>query len=135
MRARCRRASRGGWRRLSRRRRDRTEIQAPVAPLQHLHRIELVRLEALHEVGAERLDIAGHAERAIVHVPAGAASDLAELTRRQATVMMAIELAHRSKSDVVDVEIEPHADRIGGHEIFHITILVERDLGVARAWR
>ena len=36
---------------------------------------------------------------------------------------------------MVDVEIEAHADRVGGDEIVDVAGLVERDLGVAGARR
>ena len=37
------------------------------------------------------------------------------------------------EGDVIEVEIESHADRIGRHQEVNVAILVERDLGVARA--
>ena len=52
------------------------EVEIAAAPLQRLHGIEGVRLEALDQLGLERLDAAGDAESAVVHVPAGAARDL-----------------------------------------------------------
>ena len=55
------------------------EIELAVAPLQHAHAVEVVRLEPLDGVGVERLGLAGDAEGAVVHVAAGAAGDLAEL--------------------------------------------------------
>ena len=36
---------------------------------------------------------------------------------------------------MVDVEVEPHADRVGGDEIIDIAGLVDLDLGVAGARR
>ena len=36
---------------------------------------------------------------------------------------------------MIDVEVEPHADRVGGDEIIDVAGLVERDLRVARARR
>ena len=33
---------------------------------------------------------------------------------------------------MIDVEIEPHADGVGGDQIIHVARLVERDLRVAR---
>ena len=34
---------------------------------------------------------------------------------------------------MVDVEVQPHPDRIRRHQIIHIAILVERDLRISRA--
>ena len=81
----------------------------------------------------ERRDLAGHAEGAVVHVAAGAAGDLAELGGRQIAVALAVELARAREGDMIDVEIEAHADGVGRHEEVDVAGLVERDLGVARA--
>ena len=76
---------------------------------------------------------AGHAERAVVHVAAGAAGDLRQLGRREVAMHLAVELARAREGDVVDVEVEPHADRVGGDQEVDVARLIERDLGVARA--
>ena len=34
---------------------------------------------------------------------------------------------------MIDIEVEPHADSVGGDEIFDVARLIERDLRVARA--
>ena len=44
-------------------------------------------------------------------------------------------LRDAGEGDVVDVEVEAHADRVGGDEEVDVARLVERDLGVARARR
>ena len=49
----------------------------PVPPLKDAHLIEGVALEPIDQLGFERLHLAGHAERAVIHVAAGAARDLA----------------------------------------------------------
>jgi hypothetical protein len=36
---------------------------------------------------------------------------------------------------VIDIEVEAHADRVGSDEEIDIAGLIERDLGIARAWR
>jgi hypothetical protein len=48
-------------------------------------------------------------------------------------ILVAVELAVLGEGDVVDVEIEAHADRIGGDEVVDIARLVERHLRVAGA--
>ena len=57
----------------------------------------------------------------------------AELGRRQLAVVLAVELARAGECDVIDVEVETHADGIGGDEEIDVAGLIERDLGVARA--
>ena len=49
--------------------------------------------------------------------------------------LIAVELAVGGKGDVIDVEIEPHADGIGRHQIIDVARLIELDLGVAGARR
>ena len=82
---------------------------------------------------SKRIDAAGDAEGAVAHVTAGAAGDLAELGGGQAAVLVAVELAVGGEGDVIDVEVEPHADGVGGDEEIDVAGLEELDLGVARA--
>ena len=81
----------------------------------------------------ELRDLAGYAERAVVHVAAGAAGDLAKLGGGQIAVALAVEFADAGERDMIEVEIETHADGVGGDEEVDIAVLVERDLGVAGA--
>ena len=114
---------------------ERLEIEVTVAPLQHAHAVEVVRLEPLHQLRLQRIDAARHAEGAVVHVAAGAAGDLGQLGRRQVAVRLAVELAHARERDVIDVEVQAHADGVGGDDEADIARLVEFDLGVAGARR
>jgi hypothetical protein len=66
-------------------------------------------------------------------MPAGAAGDLAELGGVEIAELVAVELAVLGEGDVIDVEVEPHADRIGGDQIFDVALLVEFHLRVAGA--
>ena len=114
---------------------ERGEIQLRIAPLQHLHGIEGVVLERIDQLGLERAAAAGGAERAVAGGAAGAAGDLRELGRRQAAELVAVELAVGGKGDVVDVEIEAHADGVGGDEVVDVAVLEHRHLRIARARR
>ena len=95
--------------------------------------IEGVVLQPVDQVALERRDLAGYAERAVVHVAAGAAGDLAKLGGSQVAVVLPVEFTDAGEGDMVEVEIEAHADRVGGDEEVDVAVLVERDLGVARA--
>ncbi len=64
---------------------------------------------------------------------AGAAGDLAELGGRKIAVALPVEFADAGEGDMIEVEIEAHADGVGRHQEIDIAVLVERDLGVARA--
>src|SRR6478735_10984879 len=112
---------------------QRAEIELAITPLQHADLVEGVVLEPLDHVALELRDLTGYAERAIVHVAAGPSGDLAELGRGQVAVVLAVEFTDAGERDMVEVEIETHADRVGGDEEVDIAVLVERDLGVAGA--
>ena len=50
-------------------------------------------------------------------------------------VLVAVEFAVGGEGDVIDVEVEAHADGVGRHQEIDVAVLVERDLGVAGARR
>ena len=114
---------------------DRGEIERGVAPLQHLDRLERMAFERLRQLGLERRASAGRAEGAVAGGAAGAAGDLRQLGRIELAELIAVELAVGGEGDVIDVEIEAHADGVGGDEIFDVAGLVELDLRVSRARR
>jgi len=72
----------------------RREAETAIAPLQNPDRLEVVRFKPLDQIGIEGLRGAGHAECAVVHVPACASGDLPEFARRQVAVIVAVELSH-----------------------------------------
>ena len=109
------------------------EIEGGGAPLQHLHRLEIVALDLLDEVVGERIDLPGDAEGAVAQMPAGPAGDLAEFGGGEVAELEAVELAVLGEGDMVDIEVEAHADGIGGDEVVHVARLVERHLRVAGA--
>src|SRR5271166_1084517 len=102
-------------------------------PLQDLDRLKIMVFELGHEFLVKGLDIGRDAERAVVQVAARAACDLSELGRGQIAVASSVEFALAGEGDVIDVEIEAHADRIGGDEKVDIARLIKRDLRVSRA--
>src|SRR3546814_4954787 len=62
-----------------------------------------------------------------------APGDLADLRRRQAAPAAAVELLQLGEGHVVEIEVESHADGVGGDQVVDLAGLEERDLGVARA--
>ena len=111
------------------------ELEGGVAPLQPGERAEAVVLDRLDLLRVERRRLAGDAEGAVGGEAAGAAGDLRQLVGAQVAMAAAIELHEAGEGDVGDVEVEPHADGVGGDQVVHVAVLVERDLGVAGAWR
>ncbi len=114
---------------------DRREVEVGIAPLHELHRLECVRFERLDQFGLERRTAPAGAERAVAGGAPGAAGDLGEFGGVELAELIAVELAVGGKGNVIDVEIEPHADGIGRHQIVDLARLIEFDLGVARARR
>ena len=114
---------------------ERGEIQLGIAPLQHLHAVESVVLQRVHQLRLERRAAACGAEGAVAGGAAGAAGDLRELGRVEPAKLIAVIFAVGGKGDVIDVEIEAHADGVGGDEIIDVAVLEQLDLRVAGARR
>ncbi len=112
---------------------QRGEVEIAVSPLHGLHGVEAVALQRLDQRILHRLGAPGDAEGAVAHVAAGAAGDLTEFGGRQAAELEAVELALRSERDVIDVEVQAHADGVGGDQKLDVAGLEQFDLGVARA--
>ena len=89
--------------------------------------------DLLHQLGFERRRVAGDPERAVVHVAAGPAGDLADFFRPQGAQHQPVEFVPRGKGDMIDIHVDAHADGIGGNHEIDFARLVERDLRVARA--
>ena len=72
------------------------------------------------------------AEGAIALMPARTSGNLRHLRWSQPTFADPVKLGKRGKGNVMQVEIEPHSDRIGGNDIINLTILEQFNLLVAR---
>ena len=90
-------------------------------------------LEPIDQHRGVRLDSARDVEGAVVHVAACPAGDLGELAGGQLAKHLAVPLARAGEGHVIDIEVEPHADGVGGDEEIDIAGSVERYLGVACA--
>ena len=112
---------------------ERGEIQLGIAPLQHFDAVERVVLQRVHQFRLERRAAAGGAEGAVARGAAGAAGDLRKLGRIQAAELVAVVFAVGGKRDVIDVEVEAHADGIGRDEIIDVAVLEHLDLRIACA--
>ncbi len=112
---------------------DAVEIKLRAAPLKDVDWFEIVVFELVDEFLVEGLHIACDAECAVVEMPAGAARDLGKLGGRQIAMHAPIEFAGAGECDVIHIEIEAHADRVGRDKEIHVARLIESDLRVARA--
>ena len=111
------------------------KIELVAAPLQHPHRLKAVALNGLDERVRERIDTGGEAEGAVAHMAAGAAGDLAQFGGGEGAVLVAVELAVGGESDMIDIEVEAHADGVGGDDEIDIAGLIDFHLLVAGARR
>jgi len=68
-------------------------------------------------------------------VTARAPGDLSQLVVGEVALLEAVELRERREGHALEVEVEAHADGVGGDEVLHLSGLVHRDLRVACAWR
>ena len=101
--------------------------------MQDFDLVEFVRFDPLDQLVVERLDLTRHPKGAVAHMTAGAPRDLPEFGGIEIAELIAVEFAVLRKGDMIDIEIEAHADRIGRDQIFDIARLVERNLGIAGA--
>ena len=108
-------------------------MQHSVAPLQLSDRQKTVLGDGVDHFIMKRPSLARHAEGAVVHMPPSTPRDLGQLVWLQRAHSAAIELGRRRKRDMVDVEVQPHADGIRGDQIIDIAVLIHLYLRVARA--
>ena len=66
-------------------------------------------------------------------MPAGATGDLGYFLNRQIAIPVPVELDMTPERNMVDIHIEPHADRIGRDQEIDLSRLVHGDLRIARA--
>ena len=103
-----------------------------VAPRNPGQRLEAVLLDRRDDLRFEQPLVGRRAERAVAHVPAGAAGDLADLGRRQAARAAPVELREPGEGDMVEIHVQAHADRVGRDQVIDLAGLEHADLGVAR---
>ncbi len=109
------------------------EIQRIVAPLQLFHRGKMVAGDGLGHFGRQRRRFAGHAERAILGMAPGPPGDLGQFVREQVAHAPPVEFPGRRKGHVTDIEVQAHADGVGGDQKIDLALLIHRHLRVARA--
>ena len=95
----------------------------------------MCEFERLNQFGLERRTAPAGAKSAVPGGAAGAAGDLGEFGRVELAKLITVELAVGGKGDVIDIEIESHADGVGRDQIIDLTGLIELDLRVAGARR
>ena len=114
---------------------DGGKIEIGVTPLDELHRLECVGFERLHQFGLERWATAAGAEGAVAGGASGAAGNLRKFGGVELAELITVEFTIRCERNMIDIEIESHADRVGRHQIIDLARLIELDLRVARARR
>ncbi len=112
---------------------DAVEFELRITPLKHFNGLEFMIFEFVDQLLIEGLDIGGYAEGAVVQVASRAAGDLREFGGREVAMGAAVELARARERDVIDIQVEAHADGVGRDEEIDVAGLVERHLRVAGA--
>jgi len=64
------------------------------------------------------------------NVAAGASGDLSELGGAEPAELVAVELAVGGEGDMIEIEIEAHADGIGRHQEIDVARLEDLDLAL-----
>ena len=77
--------------------------------------------------------LSGDAEGPVPAIAPGPPGDLADLLRMQPARAPPVELSEAGEGDMVEVHVQPHADRIGGDEKIDLAGLEQLHLGVAGA--
>ena len=113
---------------------QRREIQIRIAPLQGRDGIEAVVFQRLNQILVERRAAPGAPKGSVVHVPARAPRDLPEFRAGQATKAPSVEFAIGGEGDVIDVQVQTHADRVRGDNVIDVAVLIEINLGVTGFW-
>ena len=111
------------------------EFQHLVAPVQFLDRRKAVVFDGIDQLFVKGARLARHTEGPVVGMPPRPAGDLADLVGEQRAHAPPVIFCRRSKGDVPDIQVKPHADGIGGHQVIDIPVLIKCHLGIARARR
>ena len=109
----------------------REEVEGVGPPVEVREGGEAVLLDRLHQARLEGPELGGGSEVAVADVAARPSRDLADLGRGEMAGADAVELGEAGEDDVVDVEVEAHADGVGRHQEVHLPGLVEAHLRVA----
>ncbi len=92
------------------------QVERRVAPFKRSNGFECMGFDAVDQVLIERGAVSGFAKRAEIAKAAGAACNLRQFRWVQGTMPPAIIFGRRSEGDVVDIQIQPHADGICRNE-------------------
>ena len=106
------------------------EIQARIAPMQLLDRGKAAVFDGGDQRIFQRLHITGHPETAIGAIAPGPPGNLAQLMGHQFAHPAAIEFRIPRKGHMGNIEIQPHADRVGCDEVIDVAVLVQFHLGI-----
>ena len=110
-------------------------IERGVAPLDGVDRIEAVAFNRFPFLVLEGRAAAGFAKLAIGAEATCASGNLCRFGQCQRAVAAPIILGARSEHDAADIQVQTHADGIGGDDVIDLAGLVERDLRIAGTGR
>ena len=114
---------------------NRAKFQPCIAPVQFAHRFECVVFDGGDFVLIKRPRLGSHAKGAVFDMPPGPPGDLRQFLRVEPAHPAAVKFRRGGKGHVFDVQVQPHADGIGRHQIINLAILIQSHLRIARARR
>ena len=112
---------------------DGGEVEVGIPPGELRQWLELVGLDLVPHLIRQGRTVCCGPKCAVAHAAPRAAGDLGGFLRAQVAQRVAVELSQRGEGDVVHIHVETHPDRIRCDQEIHLAVLVECDLGVARA--
>src|ERR1700730_14995051 len=112
---------------------NRFEAEPRVAPIQPRQRIKAVGLDRLDDLRIKRTLLRGGAKGSVAHVSTRAPGNLCDLGGIQSAGASAIKFVDSGKGDMVEIHVEPHADRVRRNKVIDLAGLKHADLRIACA--
>ena len=114
---------------------DAAKAQIGAAPVQFSQRRKAMVGDRVCHIFVQRSGLARHPKGPVCHTAPGPARDLRQLIGHKRPHTPPVEFGQRRERNMVDIEVQTHADGIRRYQIIDLTILVEVDLRVPRARR
>ena len=111
------------------------ELQSVVAPVDLVLRGKVVIHDRAGNVIVQRRRVPGGAKSAGFEPAPCPPRDLRQFIRGQGPHPPPVKFAERREGHMIDIEVQPHADGIGGNQIVDLSVLIHRHLRIARARR
>ena len=92
-----------------------------ITPFDRPNRVESVGFHLFDQHLIQQTGLAGRAKTAVISVSPGAPRDLRNLSGPERPVLDPVEFRKARKGHMIDIHVQPHADRIGCHQKINFT--------------